>query len=176
MLEYQLCSHKAKEIYGSKDLGVAYVLASLSEEAMIIRCMLVLVVCWFFKRWLCFIWSLVAAFGFFVKLLFMQSLPSSFRSGVFAGDRWESLRCRFSDLAAKTSSIWARWCILKTYSSILNLTGVYQTQLLVDRWLYGWSGCKRLLEKTIAGFLFEFSSNPLIGSICVLRHRQFCFQ
>jgi hypothetical protein len=43
----------------------------------------------------------------------------------------------------------------------------------LSRWLYGWSGCKRPLEKTIAGFLFEVSSNPLIGPICVLRRRQF---
>jgi hypothetical protein len=72
---------------GKKDLGVAYVLARLSEEAMIIRCVLVLVVCWLLKRWLCFICSLIAAFGFLVKLLFMLYLPSSCRSGVFARDK-----------------------------------------------------------------------------------------
>jgi hypothetical protein len=60
--------------------------------------------------------------------------------------------CRSPDLAAKILLIWARWSFLLIYSSILNLGGAYQRDCWLSRWLFGWWGCKRPVEKTIAGF------------------------
>jgi hypothetical protein len=136
---------------------------------------LVLVACQFAKRWCCYIWSLVARLWYPVKLLHVLSLLSSLRSGVFTGDKWESLRCRSLDLAAKISLNWARWCFLQTYNSILNLRVVYQRDCRLSRWLYGWLDFKRPFEKTIVGFIVRILIGPLEGSSCVLRHWQWAF-
>jgi hypothetical protein len=78
-------------------------------------------------------------------------------------------------LAAEISLIRARWFILKTYSSILNLIVAYQHDCWLSRWLFGWSGFKRPLEKTIAGFCPKSHRTLLAGSSCVLPHRQCAF-